>query len=92
MLLLYLKNKDIIGISNSFNNKNYSKNYTAKDIQYKADIKKEAFSEYDYDNVFTVFESINDILYLIYTNKNISIIAYDIINNKIEKEIKYAHN
>ena len=33
------------------------------------------------DNTFTVFKSINDILYLIYSNENKSIISYIINNN-----------
>ena len=87
-----IKNKNMIGVSNSFSNNISPLNVSPKDIQYKTDLTKDSFSEYDYDNVFSVFKSINDIIYLIYTNKNKSIIINDIINNKIEKEIKYAHN
>ena len=38
------------------------------------------------------FKSIQDILFLIYSNKEKSIITYDIINNKKIKEIKKAHD
>ena len=75
-------------MSNSISNINLS----SKDIQYKNDLTKDSFSEYDYDNIFTVFKSLNNILYLIYTNKNKSIIYNDIDENKIIKEIKNAHN
>ena len=43
------------------------------------------------DNTFIVFNSINQILSLIYTNKNHSIIYYDLINNVKITEIKNAH-
>lgn len=41
---------------------------------------------------FIVFNSKYDILYLIYTNLNYSIISYDIKENKKAIEIKNAHN
>ena len=44
------------------------------------------------DNTFTSFKSINNILYIIYSNKNKSIISYNLINNKKICEIKEAHN
>ena len=43
------------------------------------------------NNTFTIFKSINDILYLIYSNKNKSFISYNIIDNKKIIEIKNAH-
>ena len=43
------------------------------------------------DNSFLVFKSINDIIYLIYANKNCSIISYNLIDNKIVNKIKNAH-
>ena len=39
-----------------------------------------------------IFKSINNILYFIYTNKNKSIISYNLIDNKKINEIKNAHN
>ena len=47
----------------------------------------ESYSEYKFD----VFQSINDILTLVYSNKNYSIIFYNIIDNKKIIEIKKAH-
>ena len=44
------------------------------------------------DNEFCYFNSINDILYLVYANKNNSIIFYNIIDLKKINEIKNAHN
>ena len=43
------------------------------------------------ENSFTTFKSINNIFYLIFSNKNKSIISYDIIDNKKINEIKNAH-
>ena len=47
---------------------------------------------FDSNNQFIVFQSINNILYLVYSSKYTSIILYDLINNKIINEIKKAHN
>ena len=44
------------------------------------------------DNSFTVFKSINDILYLIYANKNKSIICFDLNEQKKIQELKNSHN
>ena len=63
--------------------------------------KIEAFDELTKDSyiyypiigdTFTVFESIDKILYLIYTNRNHSIISYNLINYEKINEIKRAHN
>ena len=43
-------------------------------------------------NTFDIFKSIDDIIYLIYVNKNNSIIAYNLIDNKIIIEIRKAHD
>jgi len=42
-------------------------------------------------NKFIVFKSFNNILYLIFSNNNKSIISYNIIDNKKINEIKNAH-
>ena len=79
-------------------NKNIKINNIIKDVSNPPKIKlldnlgKEPYTFSFSDNVFCVFKSINDIIYLIYTNCNISIISYDIISNKIINEIKNAHN
>ena len=43
------------------------------------------------DNTFTVFNSIDGIIYLIYSNKKKSIITYNLIDNMKINEIKNAH-
>ena len=55
------------------------------------DITKNSFSRYKLDNSFIVFKSIDDIFYLIYATKNISIISFNLIDNKTINEIKNAH-
>ena len=59
------------------------------EIIFEKDLTKDA---YGYDsclvNAFTLFNSINNILYLIYSNKNKSIICYDLKLEKITKELK----
>ena len=52
----------------------------------------DSYSLCSLDNIFSVFNSINDILYLIYAKENKSIILYDIINYVKICEIKNAHN
>ena len=67
-------------------------NSEPEDIEYFGDLTEDSYVDYSFDNSFTVFNSINDILYLIYSNKDKSIISYDIINNIRLNEIKNAHN
>ena len=48
---------------------------------------------FDYvNNTFCIFNSINQIFYLIYSNEDCSIISYDLNENKVINEIKNAHN
>ena len=59
-------------------------------IRFLKDIVNDSFSKYWIDNMFCLFKSINDLLYLIYP-KNNSIICYNIIDDKKIIEIKNAH-
>ena len=61
-------------------------------IQYLKDIAKDSYSYFYLDNTFAVFKSRDNILYLIYSTKDMSIISYNLIENKIIIEIKNAHN
>ena len=61
-------------------------------IKLLKELTKDSYSDCYEDNLFTVFKSINDILYLIYSNKKKSIISYDLVNNTKIIEIKNAHN
>ena len=63
------------------------------DIKFNYTLVTDSYSYYSFlDNTFNIFESIENIIYLIYTNENKSIISYNIIDNKRINEIKNAHN
>ena len=67
----------------------YNKN--PKDMKYISDLTNDSYVNLGSNNTFTVFKSINEILYLIYSNKNKSIICYDLNQQKKVTEIKNAH-
>ena len=50
-----------------------------------------SIKNFHYNKTFELFKSINDIIYIVYTNKINSIILYNIINNKKIYEIKNPH-
>ena len=56
------------------------------------DLTKDSFVYIDLVNTFVIFNSINDILYLIYSTKKNSIICYNLNQFKITSEIKNCHN
>jgi hypothetical protein len=59
-----------------------------KDLKICLDITPDSYASTTIDNSFTVFKSINEILYLIYVNENKSIISYDLNKQKKLAEIK----
>ena len=63
-----------------------------KEIKLLHNLTKNSYSDYGLDNTFTIFKSINDILYLIYSNKNKSIICFDLFRESIIAELKYCHD
>jgi len=63
-----------------------------KNIRFFKDLEKDSNGHCLLDNTFTVFKSINDILYLIYSNKNNSIISYNLTKCQKVTEIRNAHN
>jgi len=52
----------------------------------------DSYINYEIENTFIVFNSIDNILYLIYSNKNFSIISFNLIDNKKVNEIKNVHD
>ena len=66
-------------------------NSNPKDIRFSKVISNNLYMEYVLDNAFSVFKSINGILYIIFGNKNKSIIFYNFNNEQIISEIKNAH-
>ena len=86
---LYIFSK---GISNNIKNNNNDERFSNHiNIQFLKDIIDDSYSGSDWiDNSFTIFKSINDIIYLVYPNKE-SLIFYDLINNQKISEIKNAN-
>ena len=70
----------------------YHENNNPKDINYLSDIANDSFGFTDLDNSFTVFKAINNIFYLIYSNKDKSIICYDLNRQRISKKLENKHN
>ena len=84
------KNNELLNELNEL--KAYYTQDNPKDIYSVTDITKEAYSDDISDNTFAVFKTIDEFLYLIFTNKNRSIICYNIIEHKKTIEIKNSHN
>ena len=64
-----------------------------KEFELYKEITNDSYTDgyYSYDT-FSIFESVDKILYLIYSNKYASIISYNLINFEKINEIKKAHN
>ena len=73
---------------------NEYKNFKASfnNLKFEKDLTKDSYVYLVQDNTFVVFKSINNILYIIYSNEKKSIILYNLIDNKKMNEIKNAHN
>ena len=73
------------------NKENFSSN--PNEIEFLIDLPStiESFSSLSIDNTISVFKSIDDLIYLIYSNKKFSIITYDLVENNKKCEIKNAH-
>lgn len=67
-------------------------NENPKDIKFGNDIAIDSFANFSYEDSFTVFHSINNILQLIYATKNKSIISYDLNNKKVSHKLFNCHN
>ena len=75
---------------NHINNLFYS---NPKDISLVKDITNKSFCKYtQFAESFIIFNSINNIYYLVYTNICFSIIFHNLIDNKMVNEIKKAHD
>ena len=72
--------------------KKYNEINNPKDIKLSSNIIDDSFAASDLENTFTVFKAINDILYLIYLSKSLSIICYNLNDQKKIIELKKAHN
>ena len=54
-------------------------------------LKEKGYADYGLDNTFVVFNSFNNILYLVYSTIKKSIICYDLRNNALISEMKNCH-
>ena len=73
------------------NLKKFHYNTNAEDVKLLSCVVDDSFAFDNSDNSFTVFKSINDILYLVYSNERKSIICYDLELQKKIREIKSNH-
>ena len=64
------------------------KNTNPKNIKFCDYLSQNSYSLSTLCNAFCLFKSINDIIYLVYIDKNNSIICYNLINKQIINEIK----
>ena len=72
-------------------NQNIIYNTKPEEISFINILAEDSFSNSLSINSFIVFKTINEILCLVYTNENKSIITYSLNNNKKINEIKNAH-
>ena len=68
------------------------KNKFSDNLNIKSIISIKAFTRNPKENTFSLFNSIDDILILIYSTKEYSIISHNINNNKKMIEVKNAHD
>ena len=61
-------------------------------IKLLKEIIKDSCSTYAIDNTSIIFKSIDDLLLIVYTNKDKSLICYNIINDKKANEVFNAHS
>jgi WD40 repeat protein len=54
-------------------------------------IVRDSYTFNSFNNSLSEFQSVDDIIYIIYSNKNRSIISFNLIKNKKIAEIKNAH-
>jgi len=72
--------------------KEYHKIKAPKDIKLLSNVINDSFVYSNLDYSFTVFNSINNILYLIYSDVDKSMISYDLKNQRKINEIKNIHD
>ena len=70
---------------------NISNNSGPHNLKELTNITKDSYSDDVSDNTFTVFKSIHDYIFLIYSTKHKSIICFNILEEKKIIEIKNAH-
>ena len=84
MKILLLMHEEKININLMFNNLIPDEVNTLKNITH------DAYSYYNYDNSFIIFNTINNELYLVYATKEKTIKCFDLLSKKTMIEIKNA--
>ena len=88
--VLQKKRKKIFEKKPSKKLKNKKENKIPSITFYKI-LENESLSFYDIDNTFIVFESYDNLIYLVYSNETLSIVLYNLVDEKKICEIKNAH-
>jgi len=65
--------------------------FDPKNIKFTSNITEDSYAHDNSDNSFSVFNSINNETFLVYSKENKSIICYDLDKKQIMKEIKDSH-
>ena len=73
------KNNNIMNINPL--NENYFKS-NPNNLIFSKNLVEDSYSEICLDNIFSIFKSINKILYLIYSNSKKSIVLYNLLNDQ----------
>ena len=69
-----------------------SNDNSPENVKVLTNITKDSYTFADLNNTFIIFKSINNILYLVYSNINKSIVLFDLNNLKLISEIKPYNN
>jgi prefoldin subunit 5 len=71
--------------------KNLKNKYDNNNLKLLSNITSDSYTDFDLNNTFTMFKSIDDIYYLIYSLYNNSIISYNLDKQQKITEIKSGH-
>ena len=74
------------------NSSNHQENKIPNNIKLLSNIINDSYAHWNTNNSFTVFKSIKEILYLIYVNKENSIICFNLNEQRKINEIQNSHN
>ena len=83
-------NNKILLKNNINEDKNLKNNYLESNFYYKS-LTMDSYASFALDNAFCVFNSFQNLLYLVYSTQTKSIMFFDIIANKMIKELKNSH-
>ena len=76
---------------NSIKQNKFKQNKAPTNIKLLYTIEEKSYADYGLDNSFAVFNSFNNILYLVYSTRKKSMICYDVKNNSLISEMKNCH-